>query len=99
MTSSSAASAQHRSEAIVAGMKWSCPLLALVLLAGRAEAPPTPPSSPLDRGETISLDGAIPTNKRGILCLALGADGQIYGGTTGRAAHLFVYEPARNEVR
>lgn len=50
-------------------------------------------------GEAISLERAIPANERGILCLAVGGNGRIYGGTTGRAAHLFVFDPTTNEVR
>ncbi|HTU18688.1 MAG TPA: hypothetical protein VMG10_11555 [Gemmataceae bacterium] len=51
------------------------------------------------KGEGISLEQAIPANERGILCLAEGAKGRIYGGTTGRAAHLFVFDPHSNQVR
>ncbi|MGH7222940.1 MAG: hypothetical protein ACRELF_06915, partial [Gemmataceae bacterium] len=50
-------------------------------------------------GEGISLEQAIPANERGILCLAEDAKGRIYGGTTGRAAHLFVFDPRSNKVR
>ena len=50
-------------------------------------------------GEGISLAQAIPANERGILCLAEDAKGRIYGGTTGRAAHLFVFDPRSNKVR
>ncbi len=42
------------------------------------------------KGEGIGLERAIPANERGILCLTEGDKGRIYGGTTGRAAHLFV---------
>jgi len=51
------------------------------------------------KGEGISLERAIPANERGILCLSEGDKGRIYGGTTGRAAHLFVFDPATKEVR
>src|SRR5438105_4147536 len=80
-------------------MRWVCTLLALAILVVRAQAPPTPPDSPFDRGEAIELDRVIPANERGILCLAEGNRGQIYGGTTGRAAHLFVYDPEKRAVR
>lgn len=51
------------------------------------------------KGEGIDLGSAIPTNERGILCLTLDDKGRIYGATTGRAAHLFVFDPRTNEVR
>lgn len=54
---------------------------------------------PLQHGEAIELDRAIPANERGILCLASDDQGRIFGGTTGRAAHLFVYDPKVDEVR
>ncbi len=72
-------------------------ILAVSLPALRAEG-----SEPVDlfsRGEGISLDRAIPANERGILCLAFGDKGKLYGGTTGRAAHLFVCDPDKGEVR
>lgn len=50
-------------------------------------------------GEGISLERAIPANERGILCLAEDTKGRIYGGTTGRVAHLFVFDPQSNKVR
>src|SRR6185437_3918981 len=42
---------------------------------------------------------AIPANERGILCLTTDEKDRIYGGTTGRAAHLFRFDPQTNEVR
>jgi hypothetical protein len=45
------------------------------------------------------LDKAIPANERGITCLAVDEKGRVFGGTTGRATHLFVYDPAKDEVR
>jgi hypothetical protein len=54
---------------------------------------------PLQHGEGIDLDRAIPANERGILALAVDPEGRVYGGTTGRAAHLFVYDPAKKDVR
>jgi len=80
-------------------MKWCMPLVALALLTLRLEAPPVTPESPFARGEAIDLDRVIPANERGILCLTLGEQGRIYGGTTGRAAHFFVYDPATGEAR
>jgi hypothetical protein len=50
-------------------------------------------------GEAIALDRAIPANERGVLCLALDGHGRLYGGTTGRAAHLFVCDLAHDTVR
>src|SRR5947209_11713568 len=80
-------------------MRWCIALAALCVFALRGEAPPAPPESPFAKGEAIDLDRVIPANERGILCLALGAKGEVYGGTTGRAAHLFVYDPATKAVR
>jgi sugar lactone lactonase YvrE len=57
------------------------------------------PTDLFDRGEGIDLDRAIPANERGILCLVAGERGRIFGGTTGRAAHLFVYDPATHKAR
>jgi hypothetical protein len=81
--------------------KFAAPCLLLLavtaLPAGRARA-----AEPVDlfgRGEGIVLDRAIPANERGILCLAFGDKGQFYGGTTGRAAHLFVCDTDKGEVR
>jgi hypothetical protein len=51
------------------------------------------------KGEGIGLERAIPANERGILCLTADDKGRIYGGTTGRAAHLFRFDPQTNEVR
>jgi hypothetical protein len=83
-------------------MKWVLALLSLVgsllwvslCLCGSSGA-----GEPFADGEGIELDRAIPANERGILCLTLGDKGRIYGGTTGRAAHLFVYDPAKEHVR
>jgi hypothetical protein len=58
------------------------------------QAPPSRPDLPFDRGQAIDLDRVLPANERGILSLAEDNQGRIYGGTTGRAAHLFVYDPA-----
>lgn len=80
-------------------MKKALGIVATVLLGFRAVAAPPPPVSPFERGEAIGLEQAIPANERGILCLAQDDKGRIYGGTTGRAAHLFVYDPAKKEVR
>jgi sugar lactone lactonase YvrE len=51
------------------------------------------------KGEGIGLERAIPANERGILCLSADDKGRIYGGTTGRAAHLFRFDPRTNELR
>jgi hypothetical protein len=66
----------------------------LSLLAAGAEPPAL-----FFRGEGISLARAVPANERGILALTVDEAGRVYGGTTGRAAHLFVYDPAKGEVR
>jgi hypothetical protein len=50
------------------------------------------------RGEGFELD-TIPANERGIVALARDEKGRIYGGTAGRAAHLFVFDPAAGAVR
>lgn len=70
-------------------------LAALALTAG-----PAPSADNLfEVGTALSLEKCIPTNERGILCLARDAQGRVYGGTTGRAAHLFVADPATGTVR
>jgi hypothetical protein len=53
---------------------------------------------PFDQGEAIDLDQVLPANERGILCLAVDEQGKVYGGTTGRAAHLFVYDPVKKQA-
>jgi sugar lactone lactonase YvrE len=68
----------------------------LCLFVGSAPAEKT---DPFAHGEGISLERVIPANERGILCLAEDDKGRIYGGTTGRAAHLFVFDPRSNKVR
>jgi hypothetical protein len=71
-------------------------LLPLALLADRAAG------QDLDlfkRGEAIPLDRVIPANERGMLCLTLDEKGHVFGSTTGRAAHLFVYDPVKEETR
>jgi hypothetical protein len=75
----------------------SASLLAVILLTGHAVA--AAPGEIFAKGEGVGLDRAIPANERGILCLALGSNGRLYGGTTGRAAHLFVYDQAKDSVR
>jgi hypothetical protein len=69
----------------------------LCLQAQPQQKKPVP--APLEDGESIPLDQVIPANERGILCLADDDQGRIYGGTTGRAAHLFVYDPKAKQVR
>ena len=51
------------------------------------------------RGNAIDLGSAIPANERGITCLVVDGRGRVYGGTTGRAAHLFVFDPEQSIVR
>ncbi len=80
-------------------MRWLLPLLALAVPAVRAEAPLPPPACPFAKGEAIDLDRVIPANERGIVCLTLDEKGRVYGGTTGRAAHVFVYDPATGAAR
>src|SRR5438552_10178513 len=75
------------------------PFLAIVCTRFPAVCVAAEPGELFDRGEGIELNKAIPANERGILCLAADEKGQVYGGTTGRAAHLFVYDPQKNEVR
>ncbi len=77
-------------------MKWLAALAVPVVFAGLI---PAAEPDLFDRGEGIELNHAIPANERGILSLAVGDKGQIYGGTTGRAAHLFVFDPAGGTVR
>lgn len=80
-------------------MRWLIVLAPLVLATARLEAPPLPEPDPFAQGRAIDLHRAIPANERGILCLAQAGDGRIYGGTTGRAAHFFVYDPTKDEAR
>jgi hypothetical protein len=80
-------------------MRWSFAILLLAPFTVGGQLPPAPAFAPFTRGEAIDLNRVIPANERGILCLALGARGRVYGGTTGRAAHLFVYDPAADEAR
>jgi sugar lactone lactonase YvrE len=61
-------------------------------------ADPSAAADPFDRGTAIPLDRAISANERGILCLAE-HKGRVYGGTTGRAAHLFEYDPKTEHAR
>jgi hypothetical protein len=68
-------------------------LVLLVLTASTSLA-----ADPLERGEAVSLDRAVPANERGIACLAVGKDA-VYAGTTGRAAHLVGFAPNTGEVR
>jgi hypothetical protein len=74
-------------------------VLPSVLLFAIAVRPAETAADLFSHGEGIGLDRAIPANERGILCLAVGDGGRIYGGTTGRAAHLFVCDPDSHEVR
>src|SRR5262245_3481299 len=82
-------------------MRLTVVLAFLAVTASRMEAPQLPAEvDPFARGYGIDLDRVIPANERGILCLAQGADGErIWGGTTGRAAHLFVYHAGSGEGR
>lgn len=50
------------------------------------------------RGESVDLGSVIPANERGILCLAADEQGRLVGGTTGRAAHLFLHDPAMRQT-
>jgi hypothetical protein len=79
-------------------MRWCAVLLVLVTAVVRAQAPSGMLTIPFDHGEAIDLDRVLPANERGILCLALDDKGRVYGGTTGQAAHLFVYDPATDKV-
>lgn len=79
-------------------MKLLLSLVSTVFLAGVVSAAPEPPDL-FSRGLAIDLDRAIPANERGILCLTLDEKGRVFGGTTGRAAHLFVYDREKGQVR
>src|SRR5262249_48422819 len=74
-------------------MRKPLAVLAALLIVGRVTA-----ADPFDKGEAIALDRVIPANERGIVCLAE-HKGRVYGGTTGRAAHLFEYDPKKDHVR
>src|SRR5579884_1042777 len=71
-----------------------CCLAGVLAPSAVAEAP----FDPFQHGEAIPLEKVIPANERGILALAE-SKGLIYGGTTGRAAHLFVFDPKTGAVR
>src|SRR5436190_16038261 len=72
-------------------------LLSLLTFAGLAHG--EEPTDLFNRGEAVSLDGVIPANERGIVCLAVDDRGRILGGTTGRAAHIFAHDPATGKTR
>src|SRR6516162_2681696 len=80
-------------------MRWTLAAGLVLLLTIRLEAPPVEDESPFASGEPIALDTAIPANERGIVCLTTAPDGTVYGGTTGRAAHLFSYDPMLKRVK
>jgi hypothetical protein len=73
-------------------MRWILPL-ALVFGTAAHSQPPSAADSPFARGTAIALDRILPANERGILCLSADGMGNVYGGTTGRAAHFFKYDP------
>ena len=56
------------------------------------------PEDVFKNGEAISLD-AIPANERGVVALAADDRGRIFAGTSGRAAHLLVHDPATGVLR
>jgi len=75
-------------------------IIALIcLVPGLLPSVGQPAEDLLAHGEGISLAKAIPANERGITCLTADDRGRVFGGTTGRAAHLFVYDPAKEDVR
>ncbi len=80
-------------------MRWLIVGLPLLLWTSRMAGQQKTAPAPLTNGHGIELNLVIPANERGILCLAQGKDGRIYGGTTGRAAHFFVYEPKTGVAR
>lgn len=47
---------------------------------------------------SISDNEGIPESEQAITSLTVGMDGRIYGGTSGRLAHLFVYDPGQDWV-
>ncbi|MGH9362057.1 MAG: hypothetical protein ACRD2T_09075, partial [Thermoanaerobaculia bacterium] len=54
-------------------------------------------ASLLGAGDAVPLD-ALPANERAVTALAL-VEGSLYGATTGRAGHLFVFDPRSRVVR
>jgi hypothetical protein len=82
-------------------MRWLVVLFCLAGLALRSDAQKTKSKELLvfETGQAIELDRVIPANERGILCLVQDAKGRIFGGTTGRAAHLFVCDPVSLEAK
>jgi hypothetical protein len=79
-------------------MRWFVVLPFLLLSTFSASAQPRPPAI-LEKAEAIELDRVIPANERGIVCLAEGKNGLIFGGTAGRAAHFFAYDPKTGNAR
>ncbi len=78
-------------------LTWFTLLLGLV---ANQQKPPVPNALDVfQHGEAIDLDKVVPANERGIVCLTVDDKGRVYGGTTGRAAHFFVYHPASGEAR
>jgi len=75
-------------------MRWIYALAALVAFIVCLPAQESFPN-----GDAFDLDEVIPANERGIVALAEGNDGRIYGGTTGRAAHLFAFDPAKEKAQ
>lgn len=78
-------------------MKRTLPSILLLFFIGSFAS-----AQPVDlfgRGEAIDLDAVLPANERGILCLTTDEQGRVYGGTTGRAAHLFVCDPEKKQAR
>jgi sugar lactone lactonase YvrE len=78
-------------------MRWLVSFALVVAFATQAQTPPVAEDNPFARGEAISLEAVIPANERGIVCL-WAEEGAVYGGTTGRAAHLFWYDPQTKQV-
>jgi hypothetical protein len=79
--------------------RYALPLVILLGVTAQAQAPGKDGLAAFTAGVAIDLDRVIPANERGIVCLTTDAAGNVFGGTTGRAAHLFVYDPRQHAAR
>jgi hypothetical protein len=73
------------------------PSAALLVAAALAAAPAK--TDLFDRGESLPVEAVLPANERGVTALAFDKAGRLFGGTTGRAGHLFTYDPTTKTAR
>src|SRR5258708_2791831 len=79
--------------------RFALPLLILLGVTAQAQAPSKDGLAAFTDATAFELARIIPANERGIVSLTTDDSGVVYGGTTGRAAHLFVYDPRLNAGR